>query len=139
MKSKREFLKVVSSVKLANAVINQIGLPFKELLHYANDYRDASSGVSGFIYYVDTHKFAVKNRKEIIKLLEETAEQMGENVTEMVKHFGAFKGAMDNDDLKDLYMFLGGGKVEQGAITNIMAWFALEEVINELINYKEND
>ena len=31
-------------------------------------------------------------------------------------------------DKKDLYKFLSGGKPEQGTITNVMAWFALEEV-----------
>lgn len=138
MKSKREFLKNTFSAKLTNAVINQIGLPFNELKEYANDYRDASSGVSGFIYYVDTHKFALKNRKEIVKLLEETSDSFDENVIDMVKNFGMFKGSMDKEDLKDLYLFLGGGKVEQGAVTNIMAWFALEETINELINYLED-
>ena len=35
---------------------------------------------------------------------------------------------MDKDELKDLYRYLGGAKVEQGSITNVMAWFAAEEV-----------
>lgn len=137
MKSKKEFLKNTFSPTLTNAVIKQIGLSFNELKECANDYRDASSGVSGFIYYADTHKFALKNRKEVIRLLEEQAEQMDTNVIDMVKNFGMYKGSMDKDDLKDLYNFLGGGKVEQGAVANIMAWFALEETINELINYLE--
>jgi hypothetical protein len=137
MKSKREFLKVVSNVKLANAVINQISLPFKELLQYANDYRDATSGVSGFIYYDDTHKFAVKNRKAIIQLLEETSEQMDTNVIDLVKGFNCLE--VDNEDLKDLYKFLGGAKVEQCSVTNALAWFTLESIIYELANYKEND
>lgn len=137
MKSKREFLKLVSSVKLANAVINQIGLPFKELLENVNDYLDARSGVSGFIYYSETHKFAIKNRKEIIKLLEETSEQMDTNVIDFVKSFNCLE--VDNEDLKDLYKFLGGAKVEQSSITNALAWFSLESIIYELINYKEND
>jgi hypothetical protein len=137
MKSKREFLKEVSSVKLANAVINQIGLPFKELLQYANDYRDASSGVSGFIYYSETHKFAIKNRKEILKLLEDYSDSLGENVIDFVKKFQCLE--LDKEDLKDLYNFLGGAKLEQSSITNALAWFALETIIYELINYKEND
>lgn len=137
MKSKREFLKEVSSSKLANAVISQIGLPFKELLQYAHDYRDASSGVSGFIYYFDTHKFAIKNRKEIVKLLETYSEDVGTNVIDFVKEFGCLE--VDNDDLKDLYKFLGGAKVEQSSITNALSWFALETIIYELIIYKEND
>jgi hypothetical protein len=137
MKSKREFLKVVSNERLANAVIKQLGVPFKELLQNANNYRDASSGINGFIYYDETHKFALKNRKAIIELLEEQAEQMDTNVIDLVKSFNCLE--VDNDDLKDLYKFLGGSKVEQSSITNALAWFALETIIYELINYKEND
>lgn len=139
MKSKREFLKSVYSSVLANAVINQIGLPFAELIKYADDYRDANNGVSGFIYYVDTHKFALKNRKEIVKLLEYSADEQGINVIEMVQGFNVFKSNIDNDEMKDLYLYLGGAKVEQGSVTNIMAWFALEETINSLINYRDED
>ena len=135
MKTKKEFLKNTFSPKLTNAVKKQIGLDFKELKEYANDFRDASMGVSGFIYYNDTHKFALKNRKEIVLLLEEQAEQFGTNVIDMVKGFGVFNGKIDNDELKDLYLFLGGAKVGQGTVTNVMAWFALEETINSLINY----
>lgn len=137
MKSKAQFLKEVSSSKLANAVINQIGLPFKELMQYVYDYTDASSGVSGFIYYVDTHKFAIKNRKEIVKLLENYSEESRINVIDFVKDFGCLE--VDSEDLKDLYKFLGGAKMKQSSITNALAWFALETIIYELINYKEND
>lgn len=138
MKTKKEFLKNVLSPKLANAVIKQIGLDFKELKECANDCRDASGGVSGFIYYIETHKFALKNRKEIVMLLEETASNFDTNVIDMVKGFGVFNGDIDNDDLKDLYLFLGGAKVTQGTVTNVMAWFALEETIYSLINYLED-
>lgn len=47
----------------------------------------------------------------------------------MVANFGVFRNSpMDNDDRKDLYKYIGGGRPEQGTITNVMAWFALEEV-----------
>lgn len=86
-------------------------------------------GFSGFIYYSETHAFAMKNRKAINSLLEETASQLGEEVTGMVSNFGVFRNSkMDADDRKDLYKYLGGGKPEQGTITNVLAWFAAEEV-----------
>ena len=93
-----------------------------------NGLRDARAGYAGFTYYSDTHDFAMKNRKDIVSLLNETAEQLGEEVVSMVKNFGVFHGKMDNEDLQDLYKYLGGGRPEQGAVTNVMAWFALEEV-----------
>jgi hypothetical protein len=90
--------------------------------------RSADDGYPGFTYYSDTHKFAMANRALILDLLNETADQLGEEVVSMVKNFGVFKGEMDHEDLQDLYKYLGGGRPEQGTVTNVMAWFALEEV-----------
>jgi len=62
-------------------------------------------------------------------MLNEIADQLGENVVEMVSHFGVFRGnPMDHQDKIDLYLFLAGKNPEQGAITNVLAWFAAEEV-----------
>jgi hypothetical protein len=89
----------------------------------------ADAGFSGFVYYSDTHKFAMKYRKLISAWLEEEADDLGEDVVSMVSNFGVFRNSkMDADDKKDLYKYIGGGKPEQGTITNVMAWFALEEV-----------
>jgi len=113
--------------KLINAVLRQLG--YKEYLEsiYKNG---IDGGYSGFIYYTETHNFAIKNRKAIIELLEELAFHLyNDDVAEMVKSFNVFRrNGMDKDELKDLYRYLGGAKVEQGSITNIMAWFAAEEV-----------
>ena len=71
----------------------------------------------------------MRNRKQIIELLEQQAEELGEEVVEMVSNFGVFRNSkMDNEDRKDLYKYLGGGRPEQGTITNVMAWYAAEEV-----------
>ena len=126
MISKKQVLQDNADYKtLINAVINRIGL---------DSVRDVNShgidgGYSGFIYYSDTHAFAMRYRKLIVKLLEEQAYNMGEEVVSMVNNFGVFRNsAMDNEDRKDLYKYLGGGKCEQSTITNLMAWFAAEEV-----------
>ena len=110
--------------KLISAVIKQIGD-----VESLDGLRDAQAGYPGFTWYTDTHEFAIKNRIEIVKMLEDMADQMGEDVVTMVKGFGVFQNCpADKQDLKDLYIYLGGGKPEQGPITNVMAWFALEEV-----------
>jgi hypothetical protein len=110
-------------LKLINAVVKQLGST-EQLGHI----RSADDGYPGFTYYSDTHEFTIKNRAAIVELLNETADMMGEDVVNMVKHFGVFKGEMDRDELQDLYKLLVGGKPEQGSVTNVMAWFALEEV-----------
>ncbi len=110
---------------LINAVISNIGV---DSVQDVNNH-GIDGGFNGFIYYSDTHKFAIQYRKQIVKLLEEQAEQLGEDVVSMVSHFGVFRNSpMDAEDKKDLYKYLGGGKPTQGAITNVMAWFAAEEV-----------
>jgi hypothetical protein len=110
-------------LKLINAVVKQLGST-EDLGHI----RNAADGYNGFIYYTDTHAFTIKNRAAIVELLNETADMMGDDVVNMVKHFGVFKGEMDREELQDLYKILGGGKPTQGPITNVLAWFALEEV-----------
>ena len=95
-----------------------------------------SAGFGSFIYTVDTHAFAMKHRKAIVKLLEEQAEEFDQEVVEMVSGFGQYRSnAMDKDDRKDLYKYLGGGKLEwNNNITNLMCWFAVEEVCRWFIN-----
>jgi len=111
--------------RLINAVIGRVG---KESIMDINNY-GIDGGYHGFIYYTDTHDFAMRYREDIIKLLEETAENFGEEIVKMVSDFGIFRHSkMDKDDRNDLYKYLGGGKPKQNTITNLMAWFAAEEV-----------
>lgn len=126
MISKTQVLKDNSDYKtLINAVINRIGL---DSVDDVNNH-GINGGYSGFIYYSDTHAFAIRYRKLIVKLLEEQANGLGEEVVSMVSGFGVFRRSpMDNEDRKELYKFLGGGKCELSTITNLMAWFAAEEV-----------
>lgn len=116
---------------LINAVYNALGSDKEEVeneLHNIINH-GMEGGVGGFIYYSDTHKFAMKHRKQINELLEETADSMGEEISEMVSNFGVFRrDRMGWEDKKDLYSYLGGGKPKAGKITNILCWFAVEEV-----------
>ena len=124
--------------KLQNAVLTQIGVTKKEFQNNVSDYRDASAGIPGFVYYSDTHVFALKNQKLIIELLEETSEQMGCEVVEMVKNFGVFRGKMDKTELKDLYKFLGeqrnADKYDTYSVLNVLAWLCVEQLAFELDN-----
>lgn len=126
MISKTQVLQNNSDYKtLINAVYSRIGK--ESIMDVVNHGIDV--GFNGFIYYSDTHAFAMRYRKIIVKMLEEIAESLGEDVVAMVGSFGVFRNSkMDNDDKKDLYKYLGGAKCEQSTITNLMAWFAAEEV-----------
>ena len=110
---------------LINAVINNISI---ESVEDVNNH-GVSGGISGFIYYEDTHKFAIKHRKNIIALLERDADDFGEEVVKMITNFGYFRNNKANkEDLKDIYKYLGGGRCDSGGITNLMAWYACETV-----------
>jgi len=119
--------------KLINAVIRQLGG-----VDYLEDIRNygMSGGFTGFIYYSETVKFAHANRHQIVELLEYSADQLGEDIVNMVSNFGIFrKNPMDSEDKKDLYRFLSGVKCKETTIPNIMAWFAAEEVARMFDNY----
>ena len=127
--TKKEFIKNSHlSEKLINSVVSQFGgwEIFKELAEDVTNY-GIDGGFSGFIYYSDTHQFAIKNRALIVAQL-------------MVSNFGVFRQSkMDADDKKDLYKFLGGGRCAQGTITNVMAWFAAEEVCRAYVYFIEKN
>lgn len=127
MKSKVQVLRENSSYKtLINGVIKTLGNT--SFIEDINSH-GIDAGFPGFTYYTDTHKFAMRYRKLIVRMLEETTDQLGEDVVSRVSHFGIFRNSpMDNEDKRDLYKYLGGGRNEQSTITNVMAWFAAEEV-----------
>lgn len=137
MKPSKYFKETGLNKELVEAVFDQLGMDFDDLCENASDYCDASAGVSGFIYYSETHSFAMDNRDLIIDLLDQQADDFGYSVEEMVNGFGVFKGSMDADDKKDLKNYLRGKEVEQGTVTNVLAWFALETVMYDLSNWVE--
>ena len=93
--------------RLFKAVVRQFG-DWKQMFEYPMDYRDASAGVSGFIYYTDTEKFAKRNIEEIITVLAEFEEELGEPLKK------------DTDNILNWY-----------------AWFALEHIVDKIMGYKE--
>ena len=126
MKTKTSVLRENSDYSvLINAVINRVGLDSVEDINR----HGIDGGFSGFIYYEETHKFAMRYRKLIKQLLYETAESLGENVLTLVKDFVVFRNdKLDRKEEVDLFAYLSNGRPEQGRVTNIMAWFAAEEV-----------
>lgn len=113
MKTKKEFLeRFASNPTLAKKVLNQIGESWNNIIRYPEDYRDASVGVSGFIYYKDTVAFAKRNLALITKALHEFEQEIG---TPLKK---------PTDD--------------ETEYLNWLAWFALENTIDDVIQYKES-
>jgi hypothetical protein len=51
----------------------------------------ADGGFPGFIYYCDTLSFFRRNRQDIVKNMELTAKELGEDVVGMVQGFSVFR------------------------------------------------
>jgi len=73
---KEQYLNYTTYRELSIKVMEQIG-DDDHLFTYPEDYRDASGGVSGFIYYTDTVKFAKDNIFLIQKALNDFESECG--------------------------------------------------------------
>ncbi len=110
MKTKIEFLKNCRNPELAKKVLNQMGEEWKEIISRPEDFRDASAGVSGFIYYSETIPFAKRNLVLIINALNEFEQDCG---------------------------LLGKPTDDETQYYNWLSWFALENTIDDIMNFKE--
>lgn len=120
----------MTSQKLQKAVIRQLGGAdvLKDIARYGID-----SGFTGFTYYDETIDFFKKNRREIIALVKEMAEDMGVSSFDFVANFLCLKGYKDIED--SILRLLGGAAIKDGGdniTANALAWFAAESVANDL-------
>lgn len=135
------------SEKLIRAVLRQLG-GGKDAIEALNDVRHggADAGFAGFTYYSDTVPFFKRNRKEIVALAEQQAEDFGVNVAEMVAGFNCLAGrklkreyaerssqhnrAAINEFMPSVSRCLYGGHLtdDDTDVANALAWYALEEV-----------
>jgi len=79
-----------------------------------------SGMVSSLIYYEDTNAFYDQFESEIWEMLEESAQDQGINILELIGHF---KGA---DNVEDMSTF-----------KNLLAWYACEETAHKMLMEKE--
>ena len=85
-----------SFVKMANAVIEQLGGVDSDNIEQLDNVRNGSDGYGGFIYYYETAKFWEDNKDCIKENMHELADDLGEDLITMIKGFGNFK---DDDDI----------------------------------------
>lgn len=124
-----------TSEELKKAVIKQM----QGIKSFAEDAQDivdhgAAGGFSGFIYYSDTTKFYSKNRKSILSFARQQADDIGySTVADMVAAFNCI-------DLKPHeieYAFAYGEKSDDFThLANGLAWFALEEVARDYVQWQ---
>lgn len=130
-----------ASPRLNRAVVNQLGgweAAKESMLDIAR--HGINAGYCGFTYYSDTVKFFKSHRSDIVKLAEQMADDLGENVAEMVATFGCLAGRQCHGDgsrkntireyLPGVSRCLYGGRLndDDTQVANALAWFAGEEV-----------
>ena len=107
--TKKSFLEQTNNSELAKKVLNQMSASWKEIIQFPQDYRDASGGVGGFIYYNETLPFAKRNLILIQNALNEFEQECG----------------------------LLDKPTDECGYYNWLAWFALENTINNIICFTE--
>jgi hypothetical protein len=88
-------------------------------------------GFHGFIYYTETVKFYKAHRAAILDLLEQQAEDLGMDPTEMVCSFNCLRTedpADKRETHREVWRTLGGRmSADDYLVANAMAWYAAEE------------
>lgn len=99
----------------------------------------AGGGFNGFIYYWETWAFFRANRAAIVAALQEMAEGIGEGcAVDLVRGFNCFKDDKPSADEVGRLLWgeipaewSEGSDIDERAIANACAWFALEECANK--------
>lgn len=123
---------------LARAVLTQLGFDPSALTGEDRDTlreiaeHSADAGWHGFTSYADTLAFFSANRREIRKLLTETASGFGAGAMAMVANFGCLRSDdLSADEVAEA--IYTDEETENGTtIRNAMAWFTLEEIAREM-------
>lgn len=115
---------------LIKAVIENIGMDSVEDVNS----HGIDGGFNGFIYTRDTVAFFNRHKADIMKLAEEMADNLGEDLLPMIRNFGCLSSGQYPNKKPDysqseIAEALYNGKSENAdTIRNAMAWFAAEEV-----------
>lgn len=124
------------NAKLFTAVKRQLHGTKQEKVETLRDVArgGADAGFGGFCYYSETTSFYRKHKTLIVELVEDMANDFGENPIEMVFRFRCLNQEFTQAEVaKVLY---GPWKDDDAhtMVGNALAWFALEAVAREFDN-----
>lgn len=115
---------------LINAVIKNIG---KESIQDVNNH-GIDGGFSGFIYTAETVAFYKKHKKDILSFAKELADDLGENIIEMIGGFSCLKYYdyktskwIEPEGQDAIGQTIYSNEIDD-QVGNALAWFAAEEV-----------
>jgi hypothetical protein len=119
---------------LVRAVVRQMGgwESFKESAPDITRH-GIDGGFHGFLYYSETVPFAKRNRKAILEMATQQADDLGMGLVEMVKGFNCLKGATETEIVEGL-----AGATDETQVPNGLAWYAGEEVARAYCDMTED-
>lgn len=131
VENEQAFIENVCGHPLAEAIYEQLNCT--DLGEFMNTLQDvlkggADAGFGGFIYHTETNNFYDENDTEIIKIVEETADNLGEEVLTVIAGFNCLNDVTPSEVAKVIYADEELEDEMHVEIKNALAWFALEEV-----------
>jgi hypothetical protein len=101
----------------------------------------ADGGFPGFIHHSETIAFFLRNRRDIIKNLELTAEALGTDLIKMIQGFGVFRYITPPATGTIGKALWDTGRVQESLtdLYNLFAWFCLEEISHSWYRYLEDN
>ena len=120
--------------KLVRAIKRQLGSDWK--INFEGIYNHGvDGGFAGFTYYSDTVSFFKRNKKEIVELVKEMADDFGQSPIEFIKGFNCLKG--DDWEAEIAETLYGRISANNDIVSNALAWFAAEETAREYMDNKK--
>jgi hypothetical protein len=101
----------------------------------------ADKGFSGFSFPQETISFFIANRQDIVKHMENMAEELGTDIISMVQSFGVFRKSKPPTpgQVGKALWDSGHEWPELSDLYNVFAWYALEEVARTWYRYLEDN
>lgn len=128
------FLQSAIYPTLAEAVIDQMG-GFESFCEDAQSIAEhgADSGFHGFIYYSDTIGFYDKNKKRILRALQDECMDIGQTMADCIASFNC----IDCTSIQVESFLLGLNDEDETDLKNALSWWALERVAHDYISFIE--
>jgi hypothetical protein len=122
--------------KLYDAVVEQLGYDEDELKGTLEDIAShgADAGWPGFTYYSDTCAFFESNKRAIVELINEMADEFGQDVISFVAGFNCLEDDRETRDEIGRCIY-GKPNDDDTQVPNALAWFALEEMARRNTDY----
>ena len=129
--------------ELKNAVLEQLGIDPEAMEEYDRGVlcsiteHGIDGGFHGFVYNSETCAFYDANMRQILELLRELSDEMGETMAQCVSSFNCVDDTPA--DVEEFFVFQHENRDCDTNLKNALAWFAAEEVARYMVGEFDAD